>query len=159
MSSGHFLVHSLEQIDLHSFNKTAMPSTKVLRSAKKYKLCQWQLWTWDQIHLISERTLIQFSFANIRKMARLKANIDQNSFYFQKITPWWRISFQNILFRRWLIWQNCLRLSVDGIRHHVITLHKYTYGKNTFKHSYRLKYYITMKPTPDFLPLTNGPLL
>ena len=55
--------------------------------------------------------------------------------------------------------QNCLRLPMDRIRRHVTTLHKYTYGKNAFQHSYRLKYYITLKPTPDFLPLTNGPLL
>ena len=49
------------------------------------------------------------------------------------------------------------KLLMHRIRPHVPTLRKYTYGKHIL--AKLEKYYMTMKPTPEFLPLTNGPLL
>lgn len=78
----------------------------------------------------------------------------------KKITPWWSISFQTMLFRRWLICQNCLSLwtasscwcTEFGTMSQLCTS---TLMGNTFKNNNRLKYYMAMKPTPDFLPLIN----
>lgn len=49
------------------------------------------------------------------------------------------------------------KLLMHRIRPHVATLRKYTYGKHIL--AKLEKYYMTIKPTPDFLPLSNGPLL
>lgn len=49
------------------------------------------------------------------------------------------------------------KLLMHRIRPHVPTLRKYTYGKHIL--AKLEKYYMTMKPTTEFLPLTNGPLL
>ncbi|XP_020908481.2 pumilio homolog 2 [Exaiptasia diaphana] len=49
------------------------------------------------------------------------------------------------------------KLLMHRIRPHISTLRKYTYGKHIL--AKLEKYYMTVKPTPDFLPLTNGQLL
>lgn len=49
------------------------------------------------------------------------------------------------------------KLLMHRIRPHVATLRKFTYGKHIL--AKLEKYYMSMKPQPDFLPLTNGQLM
>lgn len=49
------------------------------------------------------------------------------------------------------------KLLMHRIRPHVATLRKYTYGKHIL--AKLEKYYMNVKPTPDFMPLTNGQLM
>lgn len=49
------------------------------------------------------------------------------------------------------------KLLMHRIRPHVATLRKYTYGKHIL--AKLEKYYMSVKPTPEFLPLANGQLM
>ena len=49
------------------------------------------------------------------------------------------------------------KLLMQRIRPHVATLRKFTYGKHIL--AKLEKYYMNMKPQPEFLPLANGQLM